>query len=231
MISGPGESGLDCWISCSRQWQVQECFNCCICLKSWITVSCRVCCLVFAPLNDMRTLKFKAQPSIKCSAAPLASDYRPARGNQIVERSSDNEKILCARVNFASTAFVRIVFNSIIRLFAVDFCEVIVDEGKCRVKLTSQKSTANFWIIKAVVKSGRFRKSKHSPVVGVPTEFFFFPNVHSCFYNSIFKQKTFQLPCICDHRRDIEILIVLLAPVLPDIPVIIWFWIPVDGLQ
>ena len=103
-----------------------------------------MCCLVFAPLNDMRTLKFKAQPSIKCSAAPLASDYRPARGNQIVERSSDNEKILCARVNFASTAFVRIVFNSIIRLFAVDFCEVIVDEGKCRVKLTSQKSTANF---------------------------------------------------------------------------------------
>ena len=70
-----------------------------------------------------------------------------------------------------------------------------------------------------------------SEFFGVPKEFFFLPNLHSCFYNSIFKQKTFQLLCICDHRRDIEILIVLLAPVLPDIPVIIWFWIPVDGLQ
>ena len=52
---------------------------------------------------DPQQMRFSL-PSIKCSAAPLASDYCRARGNQIVERSSDNEKILCARVNFASVS-------------------------------------------------------------------------------------------------------------------------------
>ena len=46
----------------------------------------------------MRTLKFKAQPTkcvFRCSAAPLSFRLLPsANGNQIVEKSSDNEIVL-----------------------------------------------------------------------------------------------------------------------------------------
>ena len=55
-----------------------------------------------APFNNMRTLKFKAQPTIVFFAAVKsnvrrllpATDYCRARGNEIVEHSSDNETVL-----------------------------------------------------------------------------------------------------------------------------------------
>ena len=52
---------------------------------------------VAAPFNNMRTLKFKAcfatcQSNVR-RLLP-ASDYCRARGNQIVEDSSDNETVL-----------------------------------------------------------------------------------------------------------------------------------------
>ena len=54
-----------------------------------------------APFNNMRTLKFKAQPTMGfhfCQSnvrrlLPASDDCR-ARGNQIVEHSSDNETVL-----------------------------------------------------------------------------------------------------------------------------------------
>ena len=53
-----------------------------------------------APLKNTRTQKFKAttrdKSVFRCSPAPLASDYCRARGNQIIENSSENQKILCA---------------------------------------------------------------------------------------------------------------------------------------
>jgi len=56
-----------------------------------------------APFNDTRTLKFKAQPTnaffatvnqVFGRSSQLNSDYCQARGNQIVEQSSENETVL-----------------------------------------------------------------------------------------------------------------------------------------
>ena len=52
---------------------------------------------VAAPFNNMRTLKFKAcfvTCQLNVRRLLPASDYCRARGNQIVEDSSDNETVL-----------------------------------------------------------------------------------------------------------------------------------------
>ena len=61
------------------------------------------------PFNNNRTLKFKAQSTnvffatvnqmFGCGLLP-ASDYCRARGNQIVEHSSDNKTVLDRSLNF-----------------------------------------------------------------------------------------------------------------------------------
>ena len=136
-----------------------------------------------------------------------ASDYYRARGNQIIEHSSDNEKILCGRVNFASTScasFQKLVetqnygfrtscFGLRIKLFAVDFCALIVDECKCRIQFTSQKSAANNLNNRNIREVWEIpeKQWKHSPVARVPTAFLFLSNFPSCFCNLIQKQKMF----------------------------------------
>ena len=92
----------------------------------------------------MRTLKFKTQPATN---ACFVTVNQVLRGSSQLLTTVKREKILCGRVNFASTScasFQKLVetqnygfrtscFGLRIRLVAVDFCALIVDECKCRI--------------------------------------------------------------------------------------------------